>query len=107
MSEEFKKMSMLARMRRWRGFTYLRDEYNLSAKRVSGKAWGSKITANLKDYYIEIGDSSYGKKGSWKAEIPLGVFKEHMMPQLETELKLSNPEVFLDEEIKMRKIGYA
>jgi len=26
---------------------------------------------------------------------------------LETEIKLSNPEVFLDDEIKMRKIGYA
>jgi hypothetical protein len=103
---EFKKMSMLARMRRWRGFTYLRDEYNLSAKRVNGRAWGSHSTPTFRDYYIEIGDSTYGKKGTWKTEIDIGTFKEHMMPQLETELKLSNPEVFLDNEVKMRKIGY-
>ena len=104
---EHRKMSMLARMRRWSTFSRLRDEYNLSAKRVSGRAWGSPLTPTLKDYYIEIGDTAYGKKGTWKAEIDIGTFLEHMMPQLETELKLSNPEVFLDDEIKMRKIGYA
>ena len=104
---EFKKMSMLARMRRWRGLTYLRDEYNLSAKRVNGRAWGSHSTPTFRDYYIEIGDSTYGKKGTWKTEIDIGTFKEHMMPQLETELKLSNPEVFQVNEVKMRKIGYA
>jgi hypothetical protein len=29
------------------------------------------------------------------------------MPQLETEMKLSNPEVFEVDEVKIRKIGYA
>ena len=102
----YRKMSMLARMRRWSTFSRLRDEYNLSAKRVNGKAWGSSNTPILKDYYIEIGDSPYGKKGTWKAELDIGVFEQHQMPQLETELKLSNPEVF-QTGIKMRKIGYA
>ena len=105
--EHLRKKSMLARMRRWSTFSHLRDMYNLSAKRVNGRAWGSHSTPTFRDYYIEIGDSPYGKKGTWKAEIDIGTFKEHMMPQLETELKLSNPEVFQVNEVKMRKIGYA
>jgi len=44
------------------------------------------MTPSYKDYFIEIGDSVYGKKGSWKAELDLGCFKEGMMSQIETEL---------------------
>ncbi len=101
------KTSMLARMRRWTTHTFLRDEFNLSARRTYGKPYRNHMTPSYKDYFIEIGDSVYGKKGSWKAELDLGCFKEGMMSQIETELKLSNPEVFREDEVKMRKIGYA
>ena len=106
MSDE-RKESMLARMRKWSRFSFMRDEYHIKALRVAGKPWSGRIGPDLKDYFIEIGDTKYGKKGSWKAELDVGVFEKGFMPQLETEMKLSNPEVFEVDEVKIRKIGYA
>jgi hypothetical protein len=85
----------------------MRDAYHIKALRVAGKPWSGKIGPDLKDYFIEIGDTKYGKKGSWKAELDVGVFEKGFMYQLETEMKLSNPEVFEEAEIIIRKIGYA
>ena len=104
---DYRKESMLARMRRWSRYSYMRDTYHIKALRVAGKPWSGRVGPDLKDYFIEIGDSNYGKKGSWKAELDIGVFEKGMMPQLETEIKLSNPEVFREDEGKIRKIGYA
>ena len=104
---DYRKESMLARMRRWSRYSYMRDTYHIKALRVAGKPWSGRVGPHLKDYFIEIGDSNYGKKGSWKAELDIGVFEKGMMPQLETEIKLSNPEVFREDEVKIRKIGYA
>ena len=104
---DYRKESMLARMRRWSRYSYMRDTYHIKALIVAGKPWSGRVGPDLKDYFIEIGDSNYGKKGSWKAELDIGVFEKGMMPQLETEIKLSNPEVFMEDEVKIRKIGYA
>ena len=104
---DYRKESMLAMMRRWSRYSYMRDTYHIKALRVAGKPWSGRVGPDLKDYFIEIGDSNYGKKGSWKAELDIGVFEKGMMPQLETEIKLSNPEVFREDEVKIRKIGYA
>ena len=104
---DYRKESMLARMRRWSRYSYMRDTYHIKALRVAGKPWSGRVGPDLKDYFIEIGDSNYGKIGSWKAELDIGVFEKGMMPQLETEIKLSNPEVFREDEVKIRKIGYA
>tara|TARA_R110000744_G_scaffold349939_1_gene455609 strand:+ start:187 stop:510 length:324 start_codon:yes stop_codon:yes gene_type:complete len=107
MTSEWKKTAMLARMRRWRSMEYLKEEYNASAKREFGKPYKSHHTTVYKDYWIEIGDSKYGKKGTWKAELDIGPFPEGNMTKIETELRLSNPEVFIEDEVEMRKIGYA
>mgnify|MGYP005999809973 FL=1 len=103
----YKKESMLARMRRWSTHRDISKRMNISARRVWGKPYRSHMTPNYKDYWIEIGDSVYGKKGTWKAELDLGCFEEGFMSRMEAELRLSNPEVFLWDEVKIRKIGYA
>ena len=98
---------MLARMRRWSSHRDIAERMNISARRVWGKPYQSHRTPNYKDYYVEIGDTIYGKKGSWRAELDLGCFEEGYMTRVEAELRLSNPEVFIDDEVKIRKIGYA
>ena len=103
----YKKESMLARMRRWSSHRDISKRMNVSARRVLGKPYKSSMTPNYKDYWIEIGDSVYGKKGTWKAEIDIGVHEEGYMTRVEAELKLSNPDVFIWDEVKIRKIGYA
>ena len=103
----YRKESMLARMRRWHTHSMIAERVNITARRVWGKPYKSARTPNYKDYYIEIGDSIYGKKGTWKAEIDVGVHEEGYMTRVEAELRLSNPEVFLWDEVKIRKIGYA
>ena len=102
-----RKESMLARMRRWRTHSLIRERVNTSARRVFGKPYRSHVTPKYKDYWIEVGDSPYGKKGTWKAEIDVGVFEEGYMTRVEAELRLSNPEAFEDNGIIIRKIGYA
>ena len=102
-----RKESMLARMRRWSSHSRIRKSVNTSARRVWGKPYKPAMTPNYKDYWIEIGDSVYGKKGTWKAEIDVGVHEEGYMTRVEAELRLSNPEVFIWDEVKIRKIGYA
>ena len=108
MSEEYRKESMLARMRRWSTHSRIKDTVrNISARRVWGKPYKPARTPTYKDYWIEIGDSTYGKKGTWKAELDLGCFEEGYMTRVEDELRMSNPEVFVYDEVKIRKIGYA
>jgi len=102
-----RKESMLARMRRWSSHRDISERLNISARRVWGKPYKSARTPNYKDYWIEIGDTVYGKKGTWKAEIDVGVHEEGYMTRVEAELRLSNPEVFIWDEVKIRKIGYA
>jgi hypothetical protein len=102
-----RKESMLARMRRWSSHRDISEKLNISARRVWGKPYKSARTPNYKDYWIEIGDTVYGKKGTWRAEIDVGVHEEGYMTRVEAELRLSNPEVFLWDEVKIRKIGYA
>ena len=102
-----RKESMLARMRRWSSHRDISERLNISARRVWGKPYKSARTPNYKDYWIEIGDTVYGKKGTWRAEIDVGVHEEGYMTRVEAELRLSNPEVFLWDEVKIRKIGYA
>jgi len=102
---DIKKESMLARMKRWREHSMIAESYNISARRVWGKPYKSHRTPTYKEYYIEIGDTPYGKKGAWRTELEIGFFEEGQMTKLEAELRLSNPEVFDD--IIMRKIGYA
>ena len=103
----FAKESMLARMRRWSTHSRIRETVNTSARRVWGKPYSSHMTPSFKDYWIEIGDSVYGKKGTWKAELDIGVHEEGYMTRVEAELRLSNPDVFIWDEVKIRKIGYA
>ena len=98
---------MLARMRRWSTHSRIRETVNTSARRVWGKPYKSHLTPNIKAYWIEIGDSVYGKKGTWKAELDIGVHEEGYMTRVEAELRLSNPDVFIWDEVKIRKIGYA
>ena len=102
-----RKESMLARMRRWSSHRDISKRMNVSARRVWGKPYKSSMTPNYKDYWIEIGDSVYGKKGTWKAEVDIGVHEEGYMTRVEAELRLSNPDVFIWDEVKIRKIGYA
>ena len=102
-----RKESMLARMRRWSTHSRIKRTVNTSARRVWGKPYKPATTPSFKDYWIEVGDSPYGKKGTWKAEIDVGVFEEGYMTKVEAELRLSNPEAFEDNGIIIRKIGYA
>jgi hypothetical protein len=104
--DTIRKTSMLARMRRWKTMSYLRETYNSRAKREFGKPYKSHHTPVYKEYWIEIGDTPYGKKGTWRAELDIGFFEQGDMTKLETEIKLSNPEVFVYDEVEMRKIGY-
>ena len=101
------KESMLARMMIWSSHRDISKRMNVSARRVWGKPYKSSMTPNYKDYWIEIGDSVYGKKGTWKAELDIGVHEEGYMTRVEAELRLSNPDVFIWDEVKIRKIGYA
>ncbi len=98
---------MLARMRRWSMHSRIAESHNITARRVWGKPYKPAKTTNYKEYWIEIGDEKYGKKGTWRAEVDLGFFEEGMMTKVEAEIRLSNPEVFIEDEVVMRKIGYA
>ena len=50
----------------------------------------------MADYVIEIGDSPYGKKGTWKREIPVGTYETGRLRQVAAEVKASNAEIFTD-----------
>ena len=92
----YRKESKLARMRRWRTHSLIRVRVNTSARRVFGKPYGSHMTPSYKDYWIEVGDSPYGKKGTWKQEIPVGVYETGRLRQVASEVKASNPEIYTE-----------
>ena len=54
------------------------------------------VSQPLADYVIEIGDTPYGKKGTWKQEVPVGVYETGRLRQVAAEVKASNPELFTE-----------
>ena len=54
------------------------------------------VSEPLADYVIEIGDTPYGKKGTWKQELPVGVYESGRLRQVAAEVKASNPELFTE-----------
>ena len=92
-------MSALDRMTRFMtDLTHRRSMKRLNHGAVKtryARAWQIP-SADLAEFCLEIGDSPYGKKGTWKMEIDLGVFPKFFTSQLGHEIVASNPEAFGD-----------
>ena len=69
---------------------------NTSGVRIRYARPWQAVSVPLADYVIEIGDSPYGKKGTWKQEIPVGVYETGRLRQVASEVKASNPEIFTE-----------
>ena len=54
------------------------------------------------DYFVEIGTTPYGKYGLYKEMIPVGTGSRGRHMELAREIRLSNPEVF--ENLELRQI---
>ena len=89
-------MSRITRMEAFvRDLNYTRSG-NTSGVRIRyARPWQS-VSPPLADYVIEIGDTPYGKKGTWKQEIPVGVYGTGRLRQVASEVKASNPEIFTE-----------
>ena len=89
----------MSRMNRMQ--TFLRDLNYTKSGQTTGvrvryaRPWQA-VSVPLADYVIEIGDSPYGKKGTWKQEIPVGVYETGRLRQVASEVKASNPEIFTE-----------
>ena len=89
----------MSRMNRMQ--TFLRDLNYTKSGQTPGvrvryaRPWQA-VSEPLADYVIEIGDSPYGKKGTWKQEIPVGVYETGRLRQVASEVKASNPEIFTE-----------
>ena len=81
--------------------TFLRDLNYTKSGQTTGvrvryaRPWQA-VSVPLAEYVIEIGDTPYGKKGTWKQEIPVGVYETGRLRQVASEVKASNPELFTD-----------
>ena len=89
----------MSRMKRMEAF--VRDLNYTKSGNTSGvriryaRPWQA-VSVPLAEYVIEIGDTPYGKKGTWKQEIPVGVYETGRLRQVAAEVKASNPELFTD-----------
>ena len=52
------------------------------------------------DYFVEIGTTPYGKYGLYKEMIPVGTGSRGRHMELAREIRLSNPEIFAELELR-------
>ena len=89
----------MSRMNRMQ--TFLRDLNYTKSGQTTGvrvryaRPWQA-VSVPLAEYVIEIGDTPYGKKGTWKQEVPVGVYETGRLRQVASEVKASNPEIFTE-----------
>ena len=89
-------MSRITRMEAFvRDLNYTRSG-NTSGVRIRYARPWQAVSVPLAEYVIEIGDTPYGKKGTWKQELPVGVYETGRLRQVAAEVKASNPELFTD-----------
>ena len=89
-------MSRIGRMEAFvRDLNYTRSG-NTSGVRIRYARPWQAVSVPLAEYVIEIGDTPYGKKGTWKQELPVGVYETGRLRQVAAEVKASNPELFTD-----------
>ena len=89
-------MSRMSRMEAFvRDLNFTRSG-NTSGVRIRYARPWQAVSVPLADYVIEIGDTPYGKKGTWKQEIPVGVYEAGRLRQVAAEVKASNPELFTE-----------
>ncbi len=89
-------MSRMSRMEAFvRDLNFTRSG-NTSGVRIRYARPWQAVSVPLADYVIEIGDTPYGKKGTWKQEVPVGVYETGRLRQVAAEVKASNPELFTE-----------
>tara|TARA_R110002020_G_C16113441_1_gene759750 strand:- start:104 stop:403 length:300 start_codon:yes stop_codon:yes gene_type:complete len=89
-------MSAITRMERFvRDLNYTKSGATGGVRIRYARPWQA-VSQPLADYVIEIGDSPYGKKGTWKQEIPVGTYETGRLRQVAAEVKASNAEIFTD-----------
>ena len=66
----------------------------------SGLPWQS--AGKDVEYFVEVGTTPYGKYGLYKEMIPVGTGSRGRHMELAREIRLSNPEVF--ENLELRQI---
>ena len=89
-------MSRITRMEAFvRDLNYTRSG-NTSGVRIRYARPWQAVSVPLAEYVIEIGDTPYGKKGTWKQEIPVGVYETGRLRQVASEVRASNPEIFTE-----------
>ena len=66
----------------------------------SGLPWQSRN--ETVDYFVEVGTTPYGKYGLYKEMIPVGTGSRGRHMELAREIRMSNPEVF--ENLELRQI---
>ena len=89
-------MSRIGRMEAFvRDLNYTRSG-NTSGVRIRYARPWQAVSVPLAEYVIEIGDTPYGKKGTWKQELPVGVYETGRLRQVASEVKASNPEIFTE-----------
>ena len=64
----------------------------------SGLPWQTR--AETVDYFVEVGTTPYGKYGLYKEMIPVGTGSRGRHMELAREIRLSNPEVFAEFELR-------
>ena len=64
----------------------------------SGLPWQSRN--ETVDYFVEVGTTPYGKYGLYKEMIPVGTGSRGRHMELAREIRLSNPEIFEDLELR-------
>jgi len=89
-------MSRMSRMARFvRDLNYTKSGNTGGVRIRYARPWQA-VSEPLADYVIEIGDTPYGKKGTWKQEVPVGVYESGRLRQVAAEVKASNPELFTE-----------
>ena len=89
-------MSRIGRMEAFvRDLNYARSGNTNGVRIRYARPWQA-VSVPLAEYVIEIGDTPYGKKGTWKQELPVGVYETGRLRQVAAEVKASNPELFTD-----------
>ena len=89
-------MSRMSRMARFvRDLNYTKSGNTGGVRIRYARPWQA-VSEPLADYVIEIGDTPYGKKGTWKQEVPVGVYQTGRLRQVAAEVKASNPELFTE-----------
>ena len=96
-------MSRMSRMARFvRDLNYTKSGNTGGVRIRYARPWQA-VSQPLADYVIEIGDTPYGKKGTWKQEVPVGVYETGRLRQVAAEVKASNPELF-NEGVYLRQV---